>query len=580
MSEKEAAIDELRKGDVVGFRIAVEDLLRNQGWGGVHETLSLIQRESGLFRQAVAELLDLKPLTGIEVFPIRCVFGFKGQTLEELREYSYPIITKSIEEQIASGNTFFLDVDRLLTSPYAYLIPDIVMKRKEEIENLQDGFSIDDVIRTYYGFNLLFHVRLINKEPEVPSGISGSSFENMISKVHEICMKPPPREHEGEIFPNCAVDTNLLLLKLMSLSFSFEPWIQHHAISGLREQGDPRSIGYLNEVLRSPDNHIVTAVVSAMASCGEPVSRLVTIPEMRNSSNITKIFSRMDSYEKKIGENVIESVLNRGNFGSLIELQLVEKTSILDEFQPSDIKEVIERRASEMGFNPDILSLISSEEGNRDRVISKVNDLIFEKNVGVTYARVNAQFGRGVLPERKYSPLNAEHIVWSPTLMSIPELRTNILAILQEAQPPDRLLAFVLVQPRFEAARIETVLAHILSSASPFEEERKIIANCGLGTVSTSSSFPFLDLAQFRSVSGHPLGLIGVITQYAKTANVSDSCVDQLQRLFDTIVSFLQHPDTLDILEWLKFEMSWFRSSIGYRHRPFRKSPEPPDYFI
>ncbi|MFW9913261.1 MAG: hypothetical protein ACFFEU_12360 [Candidatus Thorarchaeota archaeon] len=108
----------------------------------------------GRRNECILYVLGLDGIRGIDLDPVEGFSHLSGSNLDEIREEAKVIAIKQLREQITEFNTYFLEVERMIASPFSFLIEDIIEARKQELEQLSPSCTLHDVLSTYYGYRI------------------------------------------------------------------------------------------------------------------------------------------------------------------------------------------------------------------------------------------------------------------------------------------------------------------------------------------------------------------------------------------------------------------------------------------
>ena len=148
-------------------------IMKKLGWEGLSSMLGDITHSSEFFtleeegglrkefisagakRDAIIHLLGLEATGGIDGDMLVLFSGIKAKNLAQLRKEAHSRAFDLLKGQFQSGNTFFIDIDRLSASEFAVLGLDVIEARNREIQDLQGKITPSKILGTYYGFQML-----------------------------------------------------------------------------------------------------------------------------------------------------------------------------------------------------------------------------------------------------------------------------------------------------------------------------------------------------------------------------------------------------------------------------------------
>lgn len=110
----------------------------------------------GHLMSAILSAFDMPELTGLDATPIDVLSPLEDTGQQDSFVAARREIMQLLRKQISKRNTFFINVDLLLTTEAAIYIKDIVNTRREEIEEFcEEEFTLEGLASTYYGFMLV-----------------------------------------------------------------------------------------------------------------------------------------------------------------------------------------------------------------------------------------------------------------------------------------------------------------------------------------------------------------------------------------------------------------------------------------
>ena len=243
-------------------------------WPSFVRKLEECQKEvpQGKVRDAMINLLGLRGVEGIDIDFIQLLKNCRPQSVQELREQHHPIFLDHLEKQIERGDTYLLDIDAISETTYAILVQDLINKRLEEMSGLEPLSSVEQILSTYYGFEILTLGRPPTDgpwtmPPEVAASVSEVS-QSIGKKTEVVGGKPTIRP---EIFKPCSDSKATLLATIARLTLHVSSSAQNKALQILSKSGDSRAIPYLKRIYNAtPTNSTRVKVVNALCEIGHP----------------------------------------------------------------------------------------------------------------------------------------------------------------------------------------------------------------------------------------------------------------------------------------------------------------------
>jgi hypothetical protein len=150
---------QVRDRDYAGAVTSLSSLLETLGWESTFSILQEVCNASGHLRERGGDVLfhflGLDFLMGLDIDPLIEFLGLKGSDLESLKNEAQERAFLALKKQVALGNTYYLDAERLRDLPFLLVLPDILNIREQELLFLSDTPSHNEVLGTYYGFTIL-----------------------------------------------------------------------------------------------------------------------------------------------------------------------------------------------------------------------------------------------------------------------------------------------------------------------------------------------------------------------------------------------------------------------------------------
>jgi hypothetical protein len=219
----------------------------------------------GKIRDALINILDLEPVTGIDIDLLEAFTDVEGQDLYSIRN---EVRSKSLEilsNQVKRGDTFLLDIDDMAISPFHGLVKEIIETRKSEVLDIGEKPHIKEIVSTYYGFSISVEGCLETKEIGIREDTKSVFMESVKELGGEIAEVRGKRiRYSPKLFPKCSDEKATLLANILEL-----------AISGggeyyLKDLGDSRPTDLLIRRLVSPAASASrSTIIAALAGIGD-----------------------------------------------------------------------------------------------------------------------------------------------------------------------------------------------------------------------------------------------------------------------------------------------------------------------
>lgn len=134
----------------------IEWLIEVQGWKGtllsLREILEGTGGIEGKTRDALFHVLDLSPVIGLDIDPLKAFVRLRGGSLQKVRSGAFKSARKLLLRQIENRNTFFLNIDELQGTGLEDMGQSITETRKNEVLDLPSEPTLREVFSTYHGF--------------------------------------------------------------------------------------------------------------------------------------------------------------------------------------------------------------------------------------------------------------------------------------------------------------------------------------------------------------------------------------------------------------------------------------------
>jgi len=241
---REKLPEQVRDRDYAGAVKSLCSLLEMHGWESTFLLLQDLCSGSDHLRErggdVLLHLFELEPLMGLDIDPLAEFSGLVGNDLECLRREAQERAFHALKWQVASGNTYYLDVEQLRDLPFLLILPDILNIREQEVLALSDTPSHNEVLGTYYGFTIL---------------TSAWSLERGVMAFKEMCatlgktveLRTRRLNIRASMWKHMSPRMHLLLLHTARLCLVQSSSVHRDAIECLGETGDSRALQVLSE---------------------------------------------------------------------------------------------------------------------------------------------------------------------------------------------------------------------------------------------------------------------------------------------------------------------------------------------
>ncbi|MBN2229666.1 MAG: HEAT repeat domain-containing protein [Candidatus Thorarchaeota archaeon] len=247
----------------------------------------------GKVRDAVMFLLGLESVGGTDCDIFDEFQNLQGSNLYEIRSEAISETITILKDQIRNRNTFFIDAEKMLITPFAILYEDVVNARLEELRELESRASRNELLRTYYGFMILTMSGVASNEElqqhnrwywRRRSYLSQPSLQNdTIEAINQMM-----RDLNSEINLNaryetlgtssflqdkCSKSTSQLLADIIRMTLYMTPWDRGRAAENLGRTGDSRPLEFLHHRLElEKDMKTKISIVNGIGQIGSPSS--------------------------------------------------------------------------------------------------------------------------------------------------------------------------------------------------------------------------------------------------------------------------------------------------------------------
>jgi hypothetical protein len=263
-----------------------DSFLQENGWQALRKQLRLVGSPKkqvcpfrlapippGKHRDALVRLFDLYSTRGVDADMLGLFKNVEASSLDDLRAEIIPIATQALQDQVARGNTFFMDVDVMSTSASAVLVGDVIDERQREIQGIGHTCTLDELLATHYGFNMFMecaasallglqgsygssNVRDYDTRIEKTLKKMQTSLAGLVGFAPAMQIDRSIRHVHRGVFGCCTRNTASLLSSLANTILGSTPLRRNRALARLGSSGDSRASPFLEELL--PVAHLWT----------------------------------------------------------------------------------------------------------------------------------------------------------------------------------------------------------------------------------------------------------------------------------------------------------------------------------
>lgn len=248
------------------------ELLREQLDAEVLDTGWDIPLAHGKVRDGMKVILNLEDLPELDIDFLKAFEDLEGGNLDQIRPKARERAVDLLRDQIAKGNTFFIDAESLKETELTVLIPHILEARTREIQVLEPDPPLSEVYSTYYGFSILttggVTSSLAGIIPEVRDQLV--AIMNEIGDVENISTSQLKFSYLS--FRQCTSHLKLVLWNLLKMSIGGQK-SQRDGIRVLGELADSRALNLMHLRLENAKNASTRRhLVSSITQIGSPAS--------------------------------------------------------------------------------------------------------------------------------------------------------------------------------------------------------------------------------------------------------------------------------------------------------------------
>jgi len=323
----------------------LERNLRESSWSEIIQDIeialkALKEREHytshygmGFIKDALLRILDLEFIRGLDFEPFGLFANLTGTTINELRIEADAIALKSLSEQIAKRNIFFLDFDEMSTTRYAIFVQQIIQARTDEIKELPSKPPLRQLYSTYYGFMLLVNggvkTNLAGLQDETKYRIE--EFSEQLGKKTEVSARIPKKSQKA--FQNCTQTTGELLWQLVRLSNGGQE-ARLNALKQIRQLGDSRALDFIMlQKEHSRWRYGNQNLEAALWALGNIPSAETLVTQLSSRGDRRRVlFNLKDTYISGIDGIFIETINNTMRYPSLELYKALARTRTVRAF--------------------------------------------------------------------------------------------------------------------------------------------------------------------------------------------------------------------------------------------------------
>ncbi|MBD3408004.1 MAG: hypothetical protein GF411_17925 [Candidatus Lokiarchaeota archaeon] len=293
----------------------------------------------GKMRDALVKLYRIESIKGIDTPLLELSLDLNPDNLEELRTQIIPICIEHLLDQIKTKNTFFLDFEEIASSLYASIIPNLIDARKQEIEALEGDNDINELLQTYYGFEVIIRGTIPRYNREIPKGLkqkTDSLFRLMKVKGTITSEDLLPRT---SLFQHCSKYSAFLLNQIVEISIRSKRK-RANSLRTLGYLGDSRAIPYIMHMFNSYNTSsehkhkaLIRTVIETLGNIGCVESLRVLREHIdKIHPNTRKAFAKMAFSDPEEVKSLLETIYKMGRKQASIiieELWRLEDSSVI-----------------------------------------------------------------------------------------------------------------------------------------------------------------------------------------------------------------------------------------------------------
>jgi hypothetical protein len=252
-----------------GLRTCIRSLIDLGGWRETLDELITIGDESILtlakLRDGLFHVFVLGSVLGLDINPLAEFYPFDGHCYDDIQYQIQERVIECLTTQVAKGNTFYLDAEVMRNTSLVVVLPDILKVRKREIYDLSDAPHLNEILATYYGFNILTSTRNLVQSKVVFEDMCRTLGKNVQVRGKRISFRESIWDHTGP-------ETRNLLINTIRLTLVKTESVRAEAAWRLGETGDSRAWKILYESGRNiKDWNTRDSIKSALGKIGKPM---------------------------------------------------------------------------------------------------------------------------------------------------------------------------------------------------------------------------------------------------------------------------------------------------------------------
>ena len=226
------------------LRACISTLVGLKGWQKTLDELVSIGDESTLtlakLRDGLFHVFGLESVLGLDVNPLAEFYPFEGQCYDDVQHQIQNCTIDLLRTQVAKGNTFYLDAEALQNTPLAVVLPSILETRQREINDLSDSPHLNEILATYYGFNIITTTRNLDQSKVAFEETCRMFDKDVKVRGKRISFRESILNHTGPAIRN-------LLINSIRLTLTKTESIRAEAAYRLGKTGDSRAWEILYE---------------------------------------------------------------------------------------------------------------------------------------------------------------------------------------------------------------------------------------------------------------------------------------------------------------------------------------------
>ncbi len=257
----------------------------------------------GKARDALVHLLDLESVGGTDSDIFKEFTSLSGANLDEIRADAVERAMDLLRSQIKVKNTFFIDTERMTTSPFVLLFDEVTESRLSELEVVSGNPTRNELLKTFYGFTLLTmggnsnetenqsyrywrRRRFYTSQPRLETEVKKAITQIMQDLSSEIHLNDRYETLGSSLFlaDKCTRDTSKILADIVRLTLYMTPWDRGKAAFELGGTGDSRVLEFLHHRIQTePDMKTKAAIARAIGGIGDPSSYSVLMNNLQTA---------------------------------------------------------------------------------------------------------------------------------------------------------------------------------------------------------------------------------------------------------------------------------------------------------